>query len=182
VLAIRFSTERNTHTHTQTSRGRKMEEKKKTQQRHKQRHKYKGRIQRACKRRNRNNNNNNNTLKFQTWTNKNAEEKLLHSPNAFLVQERMREATSKQFSRHCAILNHFDFLKLLHCTSRSLLLLFSSFSSASSLSFLSLKMPQVFPAANCSEIGQPGSYSTLGLSHAAALLVMNSLMARVLIS
>ncbi len=108
-----------------------MEEKKKTQQRHKQRHIYKGRIQRACKRRN-TNNNNNNTLKFETWTNKNAEEKLLHSPNAFLVQERMREATSKQFSRHCAILNHLDFLKLLHCTSPSLLLLSSSFSSSSS--------------------------------------------------
>jgi hypothetical protein len=43
-------------------------------------------------------------------------------------------------------------------------------------------MLQVFPAANGSEIGQPGSYSTLGLSYAAALLVMNSQMARILIS
>jgi len=40
----------------------------------------------------------------------------------------------------------------------------------------------VFPAANGSEIGQPGSYSTLGLSYAGALLVMNSQMARILIS
>jgi hypothetical protein len=40
----------------------------------------------------------------------------------------------------------------------------------------------VFPAAYGSEIGQPGSYTTLGLSHAAALLVMNSQMPRVLIS
>ncbi len=107
-----------THTHTQKQAGEEKWRKKKDT-------KYKGRIQRACTRRNRNNNNN--TLEFQTWTNKNAEEKLLHSPNAFLVEERMREATSKQFWRHCAILNHLGFLKLLHCTSPSLLLLFSSF-------------------------------------------------------
>jgi hypothetical protein len=55
-------------------------------------------------------------------------------------------------------------------------------SLSSSLYFLFLKMLQVFPAANGTEIGQRGSYSPLGLSHAAALLVMNSQMIRVLIS
>ncbi len=142
MLAIRFSTERNTH--TETSRGRKLEGEKKDTAKTQTKTQIQRKDPESLQTTKQKQQQQQQYTEISNLEKKNEEEKLLHSPNAFFVKERMREATSKQFSRNCAILNHLDFLKLLHCTSPSLLLLFSSFSSSSASSAYLLSLASSF--------------------------------------